>query len=98
MKYPLKNTDGDDKPDFLDITSNGSDPDLYQIGKANLDTLGGGFISIINDKEKDGIQAVVDTDLIKEDLRIPHFHLLCFIIEKMHPVRQKLPPQKLSMQ
>jgi hypothetical protein len=65
MKYPIKNTDGDDKPDFLDITSNGSDLDLYQIGKGNLDTLGGGFISTIDDKDKDGIQAVVDTDLVK---------------------------------
>ncbi|TZG00159.1 T9SS type A sorting domain-containing protein (plasmid) [Chryseobacterium panacisoli] len=65
LKYAVKNTDGDDKPDFLDITSNGSDLDLYQIGKGNLDTLGGGFISTINDKDKDGIQAVVDTDLVK---------------------------------
>ncbi|WP_123943326.1 T9SS type A sorting domain-containing protein [Chryseobacterium sp. G0186] len=65
MKYPIKNTDGDDKPDFLDITSNGADLDLYKIGKGNLDTLGGGFISTIDDKDKDGIQAVVDTDLVK---------------------------------
>ncbi|MDR2237934.1 MAG: T9SS type A sorting domain-containing protein [Chryseobacterium sp.] len=65
MKYPIKNTDGDDKPDFLDITSNGSDFDLYAIGKDNLDDLGGGFISRINDLDKDGIQAVVDTDLVK---------------------------------
>ncbi|REC46955.1 T9SS type A sorting domain-containing protein [Chryseobacterium pennipullorum] len=65
MKYGIKNTDGDDKPDFLDITSNGTDYDLYQIGKGNLDTTGGGFISTINDQDKDGIQAVVDTDLVK---------------------------------
>ncbi|MGG7440161.1 T9SS type A sorting domain-containing protein [Chryseobacterium arthrosphaerae] len=65
LKYTLKNTDGDNRPDFLDLTSNGSDLDLYQIGKGNLDTLGGGFISTINDADKDGIQAVVDTDLVK---------------------------------
>ncbi|SIR56439.1 Por secretion system C-terminal sorting domain-containing protein [Chryseobacterium sp. RU33C] len=65
MKYLIKNTDGDYLPDFLDITSNGLDFDLHQIGKANLDTLDGGFISIINDSDKDGIQALVDTDLVK---------------------------------
>ncbi|MDR6922040.1 T9SS type A sorting domain-containing protein [Chryseobacterium sp. 2987] len=65
MKYQIKNTDGDDKPDFLDITSNGSQYDLYAIGKDNLDDLGGGFISRINDMDKDGIQAVVDTDLVR---------------------------------
>ncbi|MFP3833975.1 T9SS type A sorting domain-containing protein [Chryseobacterium sp. SIMBA_028] len=65
LKYPLKNTDGDSQPDFLDLTSNGSDLDLYQIGKGNLDTTGGGFISTIDDKDRDGIQAVVDTDLVK---------------------------------
>lgn len=65
LKYPIRNTNGDDKPDFLDIISNGVDFDLYKIGKANLDTLGGGFISTINDGDKDGIQAVVDTDLVK---------------------------------
>ncbi|KPE51822.1 hypothetical protein AOB46_06235 [Chryseobacterium indologenes] len=65
MKYQIKNTDGDDKPDFLDLTSNGSEFDLYAIGKDNLDDLGGGFISRINDMDKDGIQAVVDTDLVK---------------------------------
>ncbi|AZA78074.1 T9SS C-terminal target domain-containing protein [Chryseobacterium sp. G0186] len=65
MKYPIKNTDGDDKPDFLDLKSNGTDFDLYKIGKENLDVMGGGFISTIDDKDKDGIQAVVDTDLVK---------------------------------
>lgn len=65
MKYQIKNTDGDDKPDFLDLTSNGSEYDLYVIGKDNLDDLGGGFISRINDIDKDGIQAVVDTDLVR---------------------------------
>lgn len=65
LKYPIKNTDGDDKPDFLDLKSNGSNFDLYKIGKESLDTMGGGFISTIDDKDKDGIQAVVDTDLVK---------------------------------
>lgn len=65
LKYAVKNTDGDDKPDFLDVMSNGSDLDLYKIGKGNLDTLGGGFISTIDDRDRDGIQAVVDTDLVK---------------------------------
>lgn len=66
MKYPLKNTDGDDKPDFIDLKSNAVDFDLYAIGKDNLDDLGGGFISRINDADADGIQAVVDTDLVKK--------------------------------
>ncbi len=66
MKYPLKNTDGDDKPDFIDLRSNNIDFDLYAIGKDNLDDLGGGFISRINDADADGIQAVVDTDLVKK--------------------------------
>ncbi|WP_415328971.1 T9SS type A sorting domain-containing protein [Chryseobacterium sp. MMS23-Vi53] len=66
MKYQLKNIDGDDKPDFIDLKSNNIDFDLYAIGKDNLDTLGGGFISTINDADADGIQAVVDTDLVKK--------------------------------
>lgn len=65
LKYNIRNTNGDDKPDFLDVMSNGVDLDLYLIGKGNLDTLGGGFISTIDDQDKDGIQAVVDTDLVK---------------------------------
>ncbi|WP_336733014.1 T9SS type A sorting domain-containing protein, partial [Chryseobacterium sp. VD8] len=66
MKYPLKNTDGDDKPDFVDLKSNNVDFDLYTIGKDNLDDLGEGFISRIDDADADGIQAVVDTDLVKK--------------------------------
>lgn len=65
LKYPLKNTDGDDKPDFVDLNSNGIDFDLYAIGKGDLDDFGAGFISRIVDLDKDGIQAVVDTDLVK---------------------------------
>lgn len=64
MRYPIKDTDGDGVPDFLDLTSNGVEYDLYKIGKGNLDTLGFGFISTISDSDKDGIQAVVDTDLV----------------------------------
>ncbi|EJL69499.1 T9SS type A sorting domain-containing protein [Chryseobacterium populi] len=66
MKYPLLNTDGDEKPDFVDLISNGTDYDLYTIGKDNLDDLGGGFISRIDDADMDGIQAVVDNDLVKK--------------------------------
>ena len=66
MKYPLRNTDGDDKPDFVDLKSNGVEYDLYAIGKSNLDDLGAGFISRISDADNDGIQAVVDTDLVKK--------------------------------
>ncbi|MBB6372173.1 T9SS type A sorting domain-containing protein [Chryseobacterium shigense] len=66
LKYTLKNTDGDNEPDFIDITSNGSAYDLHAIGKDNLDVLGGGFISTISDSDRDGIQAVVDTDLVKK--------------------------------
>ncbi|HCA08139.1 T9SS type A sorting domain-containing protein [Chryseobacterium sp.] len=65
LKYPLKNTDGDDKPDFVDLNSNGDVFDLYAIGKSDLDDFGAGFISRIVDLDKDGIQAVVDTDLVK---------------------------------
>jgi len=65
MKYPLRNTDGDDKPDFVDLMSNGVDYDLYVIGKSNLDDLGAGFISRISDSDGDGIQAVVDTNLVR---------------------------------
>ncbi|MFP3597789.1 T9SS type A sorting domain-containing protein [Chryseobacterium sp. SIMBA_029] len=65
LKYPIRNTDGDDKPDFVDLNSNGVDNDLWVIGKDNLDDFGSGFISRISDSDKDGIQAVVDTDLIK---------------------------------
>ncbi|MDQ0783271.1 T9SS type A sorting domain-containing protein [Chryseobacterium sp. W4I1] len=65
LKYPLKNTDGDDKPDFIDLNSNGTDFDLWAIGKVNLDDFGAGFISRIVDLDRDGIQAVVDTDLAK---------------------------------
>ncbi|GAA5100697.1 hypothetical protein GCM10023210_39470 [Chryseobacterium ginsengisoli] len=65
MNYALRNTDGDDKADFVDLKSNNTDFDLYLIGKDNLDILGAGFISTINDSDGDGIQAVVDTDLVQ---------------------------------
>jgi hypothetical protein len=65
LKYALQNTNGDSYPDFIDLRSNGTDFDLYVIGKGNFDDLGEGFISRINDLDKDGIQAVVDTDLVK---------------------------------
>lgn len=59
----LRNTDGDDKQDMFDVTSNGVDFDLYQIGRSDLDLLGGGFISVIFDIDQDGIMRGVDTDL-----------------------------------
>lgn len=62
-KYPIRDTDADGLPDFLDITSNGSDYDLYAIGKMNLDQLGAGFLSRTDDTDIDGIQDPVDTDL-----------------------------------
>jgi len=65
MKYPLMNTDGDDKPDFVDLKSNGIEYDLYAINKSVFDDLGAGFISKISDADTDGIQAVVDTDLVR---------------------------------
>ncbi|GAA1799274.1 thrombospondin type 3 repeat-containing protein [Leucobacter iarius] len=65
---PVRNTDGDDKPDFLDIASNGTDLDLYVIGRAGLDTIGGGFVSPGLDADRDGIQGEtpggIDTDLV----------------------------------
>lgn len=60
----IRNTDGDDKPDFVDLTSNGTDLDLYAIGRSDLDLLGGGFVSVGVDADRDGIQIGVDTDLI----------------------------------
>jgi len=64
MKYPLKDTDNDGRPDFIDITSDGANYDLYVIGKDYLDTTDAGFISTILDFDLDGIQAVVDNDLV----------------------------------
>lgn len=64
-EYRAKDTDGDGRLDFVDLTSNGVDFDLYAIGKEDLDNLGFGFISRINDADKDGIQALVDTALLK---------------------------------
>lgn len=58
----LRDADGDGTPDCRDLTSNGSDFDLYLIGRFDADLLGGGFISQISDADRDGIQAVVDTD------------------------------------
>lgn len=63
LKYTIKNTDGDQIPDFLDIVSNNSEYDLYAIGKTYLDVLGGGFLSRARDLDSDGIQNTVDTDL-----------------------------------
>lgn len=57
----LRNTDGDDKEDAVDLTSNGSDFDLYQIGQGDLDLLGGGFITVISDADTDGIMVGVDS-------------------------------------
>lgn len=59
----VRNTDGDDKPDFVDLTSNGTDLDLYAIGRSELDIFGGGFVSVGVDADRDGIQIGVDTDL-----------------------------------
>ena len=60
---PLRDTDRDERPDYLDLKSNGSDFDLYVIGKDSLDELGGGFLYPIDDTDRDGIQTVVDTAL-----------------------------------
>lgn len=58
----LRNTDGDDKYDFFDLSSNGVDYDLYAVGLDALDLLGAGFISTLSDADADGIQLVVDSD------------------------------------
>ena len=58
----LRNTDSDDKWDFVDLSSNGVDFDLYAVGLDSLDLLGAGFISTLSDDDEDGIQLVVDSD------------------------------------
>ncbi|WP_030143635.1 hypothetical protein [Mycetocola saprophilus] len=58
----LKNTDGDDKPDFIDLQSNRLDYDMYLVGNADLDILGAGFLSPGVDIDHDGIMDQVDTD------------------------------------
>lgn len=58
----LRNADGDDKPDFLDLNSNGVDFDLYLAGNDSLDLTGAGFILLGPDSDTDGILDVVDTD------------------------------------
>lgn len=62
--YTLRDTDGDDIPDFLGLTSNGTEFDLYRIGKAHLDRFGGGFLSRTPDDDRDGIMNSVDTNLV----------------------------------
>ncbi|WP_187978188.1 hypothetical protein [Mycetocola sp. JXN-3] len=62
INYTLKNTDGDDKPDFIDLQSNRLDYDMYLVGNANLDILGAGFLSPGVDIDHDGIMDQVDTD------------------------------------
>lgn len=57
----IRNTDADDKADFVDLKSNGVDYDLYAIGRDDLDDLGAGFISRLDDPDADGIQTVIDT-------------------------------------
>ncbi len=77
-KSPTVDTDGDGVVDACDLDSdddgildseedtdhNGRDFDLYRYGRSDLDDLGGGFISRMSDADRDGIQAVVDTDLV----------------------------------
>lgn len=55
----LRNTDGDDKYDFFDALSNGTEFDLYAIGRSDLDLLGGGVITPIIDADEDGIMDTV---------------------------------------
>ena len=57
-----RNLDGDALPDSNDPTSDGTHLDLYEIGRADLDQLGGGFITPIDDADEDGIMSVIDSD------------------------------------
>lgn len=57
----LRNTDEDDKPDFIDLMSNRVDYDLHRIERSDLDQYGAGFISRSADPDGDGIQEPVDT-------------------------------------
>ncbi|MCD2497344.1 thrombospondin type 3 repeat-containing protein [Microbacterium nymphoidis] len=58
-----RNLDGDSLPDSNDPMSDGSHLDLYEIGRADLDQLGGGFITPIDDSDGDGIMAGADSGL-----------------------------------
>lgn len=58
----LRNTDGDDKVDFVDARSNNVAFDLYTVGQEDLDQYGLGFISPIVDVDGDGIMDQIDTD------------------------------------
>ena len=61
----LRNTDGDDRPDMLDTLSDGNTFDMYLVGNDGLDIDGGGFLSVINDPDRDGVQIQVDHDPAK---------------------------------
>lgn len=61
LNYTVLDTDGDGRSDFIDPTSNGVEYDLYVIGLGSLDQLGGGFLTVADDGDRDGIMGVVDS-------------------------------------
>ncbi len=65
LNYTIKDSDGDGTPDFLDVTSNGVDFDLYLIGRGDLDDYGYGFISVVVETDMDGIMDTIDNDIIE---------------------------------
>lgn len=63
INYTIRNSDDDDKSDFFDLNSNGSTFDMYEVGSADRDLLGGGFLQPSADPDADGIMDPVDTAL-----------------------------------
>lgn len=60
--YTLADSDGDGIYDFIDLTSNGSDYDMYAVGYSAYDMYGGGFFNYVSDPDVDGIMSS-DTDV-----------------------------------
>ncbi|AUP78021.1 LamG-like jellyroll fold domain-containing protein [Flavivirga eckloniae] len=60
--YYVADTDNDNIPDYLDVTSDGSTFDISHTLYANLDANNDGLIDDTNDAEGDGILDLFDTD------------------------------------
>lgn len=64
VNYALRDTDADSMPDYLDLSSDEINYDLYSLSNGEiLDPLGGGFIARTSDDDADGIMTPVDTNV-----------------------------------